>query len=361
MREESFVAFRTLELRDLARALPSDEFKLYVLMSTYADGTTGRCWPGIPELMQQSGYSKGTVERARNGIERKGLISCIVRDRRNEYTGRVEPNVYEICGPLRLKNHAEPFPKTGGSVPSVKHDSLITRISNQNHLTRISEPESITSSSNQEAASRALTEKGAVPNGQSYTERSEGQRQQQNNGTAAQNTKGQGQQTKALPPGSADPSSPKKDFSAYQSPLADVDRERMAARISAETGCTTPIAREMAASYEAGQIEAALSEMRAAAQAGRIKKSPYGFTLWQLEHKTVSPEDATRARRAAALKKIESGHTFTDNETGQTCHFARRAGNQLTMLYDDGQHYSVSIDRAIDLYEQAGQSAAAGD
>ena len=114
MMDGSFVAFRTLELRALASQLTGDEFKLYILMSTYADGRSGMCYPGLRELMERSGYSKGTVERARNSLERKGLVQCTRRDQRDQMTGVQLPNVYVICGPYRLKDEATRSQNQGG-------------------------------------------------------------------------------------------------------------------------------------------------------------------------------------------------------------------------------------------------------
>lgn len=356
---ESFVAFRTMELRGLASQLSGDEFKIYVLMATYADRHHARCWPGIPELMEQSGYSKGTVERARNSLERKGLVDCIARDRKDELTGRQLPNVYQICGPLHLKNQmAVPKP-----VPSVKHESSITRFKNQNQLTRFSEPESVTSSSKPRPASRGLQKESAdakaVPTEDVFTEdvfTSEvptelGEKQQQNNEKAAKTPKPQKQKQGQGEKVRASEINHKRDLSPYHAPLADMEREHMAARIAAECDTTTPIAREMASKWPLGQVEAALSEMRTAAQEGRIKKSKYGFALWQLEHSSIAPEDVVKTRRTEALKRIQSGDLLTDHNTGEQCHFVRRMpGDQLLMAYDDAQ-YTVTLDQALALYQ----------
>ncbi len=368
---ESFVAFRTLELRELALKLTGDEFKIYVLMATYADRHHARCWPGIPELMEQSGYGKGTVERARNSLERKGLVGCVARDRKDEFTGRQLPNVYEICGPLHLKKHAtseaEPFPKTGGSVPSVKHDSSITRINNQNQLTRINEPESVTTTTKPQPASRVLQKESAeadtVPTINDSTQptksKSEGQHQQTDK-SAAQTQKPQGQKQKQEQEFRDSENNHKRDLSAYHLPLADIERERMAARIEAECGTTAPIAREMADSWGIGPLEAALSEMKTLAAEGKIKKSKYGVVKWHLETHAVAETDIVRARRRELLDSIRSGCTLRDKNTGETAEVLSRTDHKIQIVYEDGQTYYITTSDILDRYERI-DTAGAGE
>jgi hypothetical protein len=353
-----FIAFDTFALRDLIGRLTDNELRLYVAMCTYADGKTSRLFPGITELATITGIdAPATVHDTLNTLNRKGLFDYIRQGAKDPDTGRAIPNVYQICGPFLPANSIK-------SDSALKIENTATTINNNNQKQQSKknnqEPPPPTTKPLRGPQMKGDDRQAATTEDEADrtkdTTTTTDKEHHQNSKTAAQRKKDKGREQNPSPHSEAP--SP-RDLGAYHAPLPEPERERMAAKIEAECDCTTPVAREMAATWELGAIDAALNEMRALAQAGKIRQSKYGLTLWHLRNNAISPEDTAKARRAAAIKAITDGGLLSDKETGQTCHFVNRAGNQITMAYDDGHNYTVSIDAAIDLYTPA--KAASGE
>lgn len=356
-----FIAFDTFALRELINRLTDNELRLYILMCTYADGKTSKLWPGIPELSEKSGIAPATVHRTLDRMAAKGLMTFIRRDAIDIDTGRSIPNVYQICGPFLPADSIK-------SDSTLKHENRSTTISNNNQ-----EKQSV--KNNQEPPPPTRTPlRGPLMESAESTEgafdpiptelansndkdKSEEQGHHQTNQNAAQPTQKQGREQSSSP-GSAAPSP--RDLTAYQQPLADVEHERLAARIAAECDTTVPVARETVDKFGPGAVEAAVEAMKVQAVTGGIKKSKFGLVKWHLDNGAIAQPDIAKARRRAALNYITSGASLTDGETGEVCHYSHRAGNQLTMISESGQYFVVSADDAIRLYK-ANEFAAAGE
>lgn len=111
----SFTAFDTLALRAMIAPMSHKALRLYLLLSTYAD-RKGVCWPQAKELSQMSGLHVETVLEALQELERDGLMDYLRRNERDPMTGRMQPNVYFVDGPL-LKADSD---STGSS----KHEPI---------------------------------------------------------------------------------------------------------------------------------------------------------------------------------------------------------------------------------------------
>ncbi len=351
-----FIAFDTFALRELINRLTDNELRIYTLLCTYADGKTSKLWPGIEELAERSGLSAPTVHRTLDRLAVKGLMTFIRRDAKDPDTGRAIHNVYQICGPFLPADSIK-------SDFTSKHEIRTTTIINNNQekqsVKNNQEPPPPTTNPlrgpQMESAESTAVPYDAVPTELS-NDKDEGQRHHQTNQNAAQPLQKQGRE-QSTSPSSAAPSP--RDLTAYQQPLSNVEHERLAATIAAEGQTTDPVAREAVATYGAAAAAAALELMRAQAKKG-FRQSPYGFFLWHLRSGAIAPSDIAKAKRAAALKHITSGVSLTDVETGERCQYSHRAGNQLTMLSESGQHFVVSADDAIRIYG-AGEYAAAGE
>lgn len=353
-----FIAFDTFALRELINRLTDNELRIYTLLCTYADGKTSKLWPGMEELAERSGLSAPTVHRTLDRLAAKGLMTFIRRDAKDPDTGRAIHNVYQICGPFLPADSIK-------SDFTSKHEIRTTTIINNNQ-----EKQSVKNNQEPPPPTRMplrgpLTESAestAVPYDALPTELSndkdEGQEHHQTNQNAAQQTQKQGRE-QSTSPSSAAPSP--RDLTAYQVPLADMECERLAARITGEDEkVSTPVARQTVDKFGRAAVEAAIELMRAQAATGGIKKSKFGLVMWYLTNGAIAQPDIAKAQRAAALKHITSGVSLTDGETGERCQFSHRAGNQLTMLSESGQHFVVSADDAIRLYK-ADEYAAAGE
>lgn len=93
-----FHVFRSMiEGGDVARMGPY-AFTVYAVIKAYTNFSTGRAFPGIPEIMEKSGISKSQVIRALGTLEDNGYITREKKGRSNSYTLREKVGISDSHG-----------------------------------------------------------------------------------------------------------------------------------------------------------------------------------------------------------------------------------------------------------------------
>ena len=132
---------RTIKAADLK---PAARLLLFVL-STYCNAE-GRCWPGVPQLANDTGHSRSTIFRALKQLEAAGYITKLPRLAKGNYTS----NRYILhVVPCVETDHIPPPPRAvspcdGGGVTMTPKLSIEQSIQTEEEDSSLCSPETYT-------------------------------------------------------------------------------------------------------------------------------------------------------------------------------------------------------------------------